>query len=335
MKVTPKALSNLLPAVLRSGLVPMIHGSPGIGKSDIIRATAEAMNLKVVDVRLSQCDPTDLNGFPSTQGDKATYKPMDHFLLEGEPLPEGYSGVFIFFDEINHAPRAVRKAAYKVLLDKMIGNHKLHEKVFMGAAGNLESDGAAVEPTDTALQSRMCHFELEVSAKDWLEWAQLTKIDHRITSYIEMRPGSLQLFSPDHNDKTFACPRTWQDVHKTIAKSEELEVLLPVICGSVSEGAGREFYQFTRVYKDLPDFKQILANPMSAHIPDSPSERYALSGVLADNASAENATALLTFVDRLPVEFQIITVRDMSRRCPAVTSNPKWAQKAVELSQHM
>jgi len=46
---------------IRVGLVPMIHGSPGTGKSAIIREVAEEFNLKLIDFRLSQCDPTDLN----------------------------------------------------------------------------------------------------------------------------------------------------------------------------------------------------------------------------------------------------------------------------------
>ncbi len=40
-----------------------IAGSPGIGKSYIIRDIAEQFKLKVIDMRLSQCDPTDLNNF--------------------------------------------------------------------------------------------------------------------------------------------------------------------------------------------------------------------------------------------------------------------------------
>lgn len=47
--------------VLSAGLVPMVLGSPGIGKSDIIRAIAKDFKLKVIDMRLSQLDPTDLN----------------------------------------------------------------------------------------------------------------------------------------------------------------------------------------------------------------------------------------------------------------------------------
>jgi len=41
-------------------LVPNLLGSPGCGKSALIHQIAEEFNLKVIDLRLSQCDPTDL-----------------------------------------------------------------------------------------------------------------------------------------------------------------------------------------------------------------------------------------------------------------------------------
>ena len=48
-------------AALQAKLVPMLAGSPGCGKSGIVHSIADTFNLKVIDLRLSQCDPTDLN----------------------------------------------------------------------------------------------------------------------------------------------------------------------------------------------------------------------------------------------------------------------------------
>lgn len=52
---------NLVEKCIRSQLVPMVHGSPAIGKSAIVHQIAKDYRLKVIDLRLSQCDPTDLN----------------------------------------------------------------------------------------------------------------------------------------------------------------------------------------------------------------------------------------------------------------------------------
>lgn len=52
---------SMITKYIKAGLVPMLRGSPGMGKSSIIHQIAAEYNLLVIDLRLSQCDPTDLN----------------------------------------------------------------------------------------------------------------------------------------------------------------------------------------------------------------------------------------------------------------------------------
>lgn len=59
--VTLKQASELVRNCLRAKLVPFIKGSPGLGKSAIVKAIAETYKLELIDLRLAQCDPTDLN----------------------------------------------------------------------------------------------------------------------------------------------------------------------------------------------------------------------------------------------------------------------------------
>ena len=128
----------------RNKLVPMLHGSPGIGKSDIFHQLAAKYKLKMIDIRLSQCDPTDLGGFLALRGDKATYLPINLWPLEDDPIPEGYNGWLIFLDEITSAPLSVQAASYKLILDRMVGTHKLHKMVMIACAGNMMMDNAIV-----------------------------------------------------------------------------------------------------------------------------------------------------------------------------------------------
>ena len=45
---------------LTIGLVPMVEGAPGQGKSSMMKEIATEAKLHLIDVRLAQCDPTDL-----------------------------------------------------------------------------------------------------------------------------------------------------------------------------------------------------------------------------------------------------------------------------------
>lgn len=61
MQVKVSQAVSMIAKFIRARLVPMITGSPGIGKSNIVHQIAAEYGLKVIDMRLAQCDPTDLN----------------------------------------------------------------------------------------------------------------------------------------------------------------------------------------------------------------------------------------------------------------------------------
>ena len=176
------------------------------GKSAITHQLGEEYSLELIDVRLSQCDPTDLNGFPSMGKTRATYMPMDIFPLEDTAIPKGKKGFLVFLDEFNSASMAVQAASYKLILDRQVGQRKLHSNTIIIAAGNMAGNNAIVNRLGTAMQSRLIHLELVSDVLIWLKWAASAGIDPRVMAYVHHNPEDFHRFDPNHNDKTFACP---------------------------------------------------------------------------------------------------------------------------------
>jgi ABC-type cobalamin/Fe3+-siderophores transport system ATPase subunit len=317
VQVNTAQAKEILASTIKAKLVPMLAGSPGCGKSALVHQLAKENNLKVIDVRLAQCDPTDLLGFPDIdrEANKARYVPMSIFPIEGDEVPEGYDGWLLFLDEFNAADRGVQKAAYKLILDHMIGEFNLHKRVAIVAAGNLDTDNAMVEEMTTALQSRLIHLELSVDQEKWLEWAAQNDIDHRITSYIKFKPSQLYSFKPDHSDKTYASPRTWEFANRFLQIMDIGDRnLLPTLAGTISDGVANEFIGFTRIYKDLPSLAEIIANPNGIPVPAEPSILFALTGSLANHADEDTIDDLMKYVVRMPIEFQVVCLREIHQR---------------------
>jgi hypothetical protein len=335
MQVKISQATSMVTDFIKAGIVPMIHGSPGIGKSQIVQQIADAHGLQLIDLRLSQCDPTDLAGFPQIDvaRQKAGYMPMDTFPLDTDTPPAGYNGWLLFFDEANSAPKSVQAAAYKIILDRKIGQRSLHKRCALVAAGNLETDGAIVEEMSTALQSRMAHIELTIDSDSWVEWAQNNDVHHMITSFIQFKPGQLHTFKPDHTDKTYACPRTWEFANRVMKATPDGSAnRLPMLAGTLSEGVAREFLTFVKIYDDLPKPAQIMAAPETIKVPTEPSILYALTGTLSHNATPQNFDSLMKFIVRLPVEFQVVTMRETIRRNKAMMSHAsvqKWVTESA------
>jgi hypothetical protein len=296
-----------LQQVLKAGLLPFLHGSPGIGKSSLLAEIASEFNLEVIDLRLSQCEPTDLMGFPCLEGTKATYKPMDFFPVEGDPLPEGKNGWLLALDEMNGADESVQKAAYKLVLDKMVGNHKLHKNIAIVAAGNLATDRAMVEDMSTALQSRMVHFPVTVKPQNWLKWAA-SRVDYRIAGFIGFRPEKLN-GDVEHEDFTFPCCRTWTFLSSLIKDVEDIEFITKMATATIGEGTAREFVSFLSVYASLPSWNDIITNSNSLQVPTELSTCFALASLIAHRVDDRTITPVVTFIKRMDIEVQIVTLK--------------------------
>jgi hypothetical protein len=312
--VTPNTASGAIEKALLAKRVPMLHGSPGVGKSAIIHEIAKKHGLKMIDLRLSQCEPQDMLGFPyvDKEKNKAGYIPMDTFPVEKDPIPDGFNGWLLFLDELTSATPPVQAAAYRIILDRQVGIHNLHDKVLVVGAGNLESDNAVVHPMSTALQSRLIHLHIRTDVEEWKDWAIHKGIDHRIIDFISFKPSLLYNFSPDHSDKTFACPRTWEFTHDLL-KACQNDVndpdFLILASGAVTEGVAREFIQFSTIYQSLPKLNDIMMAPLAVNMPNEPSILYALTGMLAHNLKADIMDKIIPYIDRMPIEFRVITMK--------------------------
>ena len=112
VNVTLADAKPMVKALISSGIPTNLLSSPGLGKSDLIKAIAKELNLKLIDIRLSTCDPCDLVGVPNIQNGRSVWSPNTAFPLQGmDEVPEGYEGFLLFLDEITNAPMAVQAAA--------------------------------------------------------------------------------------------------------------------------------------------------------------------------------------------------------------------------------
>lgn len=333
------------------GLLPFMHGTYAVGKSSIAQEIADENNLLLIDKRLSQCDPTDLNGYPSQKNGRAVFLPPEDIPLEGDELPlkypavkKGeimlygprigtpadqdyeavyYDGWLLFLDEMNMADDAVQAAAYKITLDKKVGQRHVHSACAMIAAGNLETDSDLVKPMGWPLKTRMVHILIENDLDVFRQYAAKIGMDSRITSFINWKPSYLHHVSDDSDDNAAACNRTWEYADR-VYKNKDVndKLFVPALAGCVSYGMAMEMDTFNRVYAALPKYADIVANPEYIDIPDDMSTLWAMLGYVADNAAKIDADQLMKFVNRLPKEHQVVLMLDMGRKKPDIMKTP-------------
>ena len=219
---------------------------------------------------------------------------------------------------------------YKILLDRKVGQFDLHESVLMMGAGNKESDNAVSYGMGTALRSRLIHAQLVHSVPDWLSWAMdpaKGNIHHYITSFINFKANALYTFDPDSADDTYSSPRTMEFLSKMLHNKMDptTPVGMALTVGTIGS-IGREFQAFVKNYGSLPKITDILANPNGVDVPKDPGTLYALCGSLASWMDASNGSAMFTYINRIPAEYQVVTLRDAIKRNPTTRKVPEMSK---------
>ena len=296
----------------------MLWGPPGVGKSQIIAEIADKYGVKVIDIRLSQMEPSDLRGIPfrtENQVDWATPSILPNAERHGE------KGI-LFLDEITSAPPSVSAAAYQLILDRRLGEYCVPEGWAIFAAGNRQGDRGVTYTMPAPLANRFSHFELETHLDDWVAWAYKNSIDERIIAFLRFRPELLFEFDPAHNPVAFPSPRSWEFSHRALKKFENSpNLLLGSLEACVGPAAGIELNAFVASLDKMPDLDDIIAGK-EVPVPDEIDLQYAIAAALVGRAirakgSDEFQTIvgnILKFASVFPQkEMGVMLVSDMHR----------------------
>ncbi len=101
----------------------MLWGPPGVGKSQIVAQIGARHQVPVIDIRLSQMEPSDLRGIPFRTGEHVEWATP---AILPDAQRHGEEGI-LFLDEITSAPPSVSAAAYQLILDRRLGEYEVPE----------------------------------------------------------------------------------------------------------------------------------------------------------------------------------------------------------------
>jgi len=318
----------------------MLWGPPGVGKSQMVAQVAQKHNVPVIDIRLSQMEPSDLRGIPF-RVDECVDWAIPSMLPDAER--HGAEGI-LFLDEITSAPPSVSAAAYQLILDRKLGNYEVPEGWAIFAAGNRQGDRGVTYTMPAPLANRFSHYEVDVNLDDWVAWAWDRGINERVIAFLRFRPDLLFDFDPAHNPVAFPSPRSWEFAHNALHKFEDHpELFLGALQACVGPAAGVELNAFIASLDQLPDLDAILAGE-EVHTPKEIDLQYAVASALVGRAiqvkGKDNAQDVMGKILKYARRFKqkemgVMLVSDMHRAMGeeifAVPEFADWADSIAEL----
>lgn len=217
----------------------MLHGRPGVGKTEVVQTLARRIGAKLYDLRLTTIEPQDLRGLPYFDHAAAKtiwYRPED--------LPDTDAPAVLFLDELTAAAPSLQPTVYGLLQERRVGRHVLPDQVLIVAAGNRVEDGAIAYDMGSALSDRLVHMIVQANPDDWLtHYAVPAGIHPTVAAFIRARPDLLETTEDAlRRGQMIACtPRSWTRVSAILQAVPDRALRQVMIAGTVGAAAAAEF----------------------------------------------------------------------------------------------
>ena len=287
----------------------MLHGRPGIGKTEIVQAVADATGATLFDLRLTTIEPQDLRGLPTY--DHATrrtvwYRPED---LPDDPARPS----ILFLDELTSASPMLQPTVYGLLQERRVGRHLLPASTFIVAAGNGIEDGAVAYDMGTALSDRLIHLLVRATATDWVDRYALPRALHpAVIAFIRTRPDLLETTETAiRRGETIACtPRSWARVATILTAVPDRSLRNIMIAGTVGESAAAEFALVADDIAATVQVAEMLAATPKARLAMYPATMHGLTALVYGLVTTADAATLPAAIDILAEVRRLGTLRD-------------------------
>ena len=280
----------------------MLHGRPGVGKTEVVRTLAEKIGADLIDIRLTTIEPQDLRGLPYYDHDRKQtvwYRPED--LPDDPDRP-----AILFLDELTAASPYLQPTVYGLLQERRVGRHLLPDTTFVVAAGNTVDDGAIAYEMGTALSDRLIHLQVQATAQDWLERYAVDRAIHpAVTAFLRARPDLLDTTEEAiRRGDIIACtPRSWERVSRIMTAIETRVMRDTMIAGTVGSAAGAEFMAVADEIAALVAIDDLIATPRARRAELYPETLNGLVGLIyavIARADAQTMPAAIDILADLP-----------------------------------
>lgn len=249
-------IKKVLPILRKHRICPLLWGSQGVGKTQVVKQFADECGLGFVALYPATQEPGDIIGLLEKTPDGKASK---H--LRPEWFPNEGQGI-VFLDEVNRSSPDLVNAMFSFITNGTIHTHKLPPGWTIVAAANYQSNMFNVTDTsDAAWMSRFCHIDFQPSVEEFVLYLE-EKEAFSVASFLRNHPEMSHVKHKDRVNTSMITPdhRSWLEMIAKLETESEIDNLrYELYAGIVGPTAAAAFLSDKAKQNERISGKQILS----------------------------------------------------------------------------
>ena len=354
-----------LPLWFESGDCYVLEGPPGIGKTETVEVAPEIIKKKtskhigLVVVNGGNLSPGDTVGFGIPKHERVTYAGNDTersimvftnpffwktdktSIDEGGKYLEDYpDGGIIFIDEFDKADVDIKKVLGEGAHSGRFGPHRLPPNWVVWMAGNTAEHRSGSTKNLDHLINRQCIITVTPDLAGWVEWAETHNVRPSTITFASKNPQIVWADKMPDKQGPYCTARSLVKVdrHIQLLIKNNLPIddsnALYEISGRIGQSATQQMMAFVRLEGEIPDYKDVVANPLTAKVSEKVDAQMISAYTLAHMVTAKDAENVIKYINRLNKEFASTFARAAVKRDFKLAMVPafhKWAMSNSHL----
>lgn len=282
-------------------IVPILWGSPGIGKTRCVytavamASTRLGVELPVLMEPIADKSPEEITGYPRPDSDFTFRRLAPHRWYDKHTSP-----MVGFFDEVAQGNTEQQNVARGAMLGQTIGEIKLAPGSSIVCASNLMEDRAGTHVMPTHVRDVLMHLYMRADHKEWSFWGIENGISPEITSFIHVH-GAQWLHDLDASSTAMACPspRSYEKADSIFRMDIAEHLKKAMIAGTIGQPACGALYDHIKLGKYMPDTDAILAGKTVKFTEDRSDVMYMTMCKLATDVTKDTTAGLVKFIESM------------------------------------
>ena len=341
----PKKFIETCKILFANRMSILVAGSPGIGKTQILKMIAKQLGMDVMFYHPQYADHGEVAGVtwvwvsPDGKEMKADRVPLANV----EPIFTADKPTLVIIDDLGHAMQSIQNSFMQLVEERRIGIRPISKHIVFAASTNRKEDSAGAKTITSTMSNRFqTTVTLEPSVEDLIEYALSANWNDGMPAYLNFSHSKADpVFElPPKDGAPFCTPRSL-DKLQAMESAFELEGLTlwreapELVSGTIGIKQADRYVGFMKVRGEIEGLPQaVYKDPDTADVPQRPDVQYALVGAIAMRATGKNMGTMIKYLKRLPKEMEVVGVMDACRRdknlknCTAynewIVANQKW-----------